>query len=820
MKKILFMCIWLVGFLTSFSQTFQNVRGVITDLESNFPLIGAKIEIRCANIDEVFRTRTDLDGRFLIKNVPLGKHNLKASYTSYKEKSVTVVVNSGKESIVNLSLSELITETESVEIIGRQNGEVLNEMATVSAQQFSVEETDRYPGSRSDPARMASNFAGVQGADDSRNDIIIRGNSPLGLLWKVEGIDIPNPNHFAISGSTGGPVSIINNKLLGNSDFFMSAFPAEYGNSTSGVFDLKLRSGNRNVHEFTGQFGFLGTELMAEGPLSKNHKSSYLAMARYSTLDIFKSLGIGIGTDAVPRYGDAAFKFNFPLKKGGSLSVFGMGGASAIEIKISDQTEFSEEVYGEGDRDQYFGTSMFVTGVSYKKPLNERTFIKSTLAFTFDEQHANHDFLNRSLDTNEVNGVQEINIRTDSIYPLMGYYFRTSKLAAYFSVNHKITKQHILKAGINIDGYYFNNLDSVLNFNTNNFTQRWNYKGYSALVQPFVQYKYKASEAMDFTAGIHAQYFSLSNSISAFEPRLGWKYKMKNNQAISAGAGIHSQTQPLYIYTFHQFDESNNKVLHNKNMDFSRSLHTAIGYEKAFKNSFNLKSEAYYQYLYAIPVENTPSAFSLINQGSGFQRFFPDSLVNEGSGQNYGIELTVQKFFSKSFFFLITGSLYESTYKGSDGIQRDTDYNGNYTVNLLGGKEFQINKRNTISLGIKITRAGGRRYSFVDIQASQQAQELIFLDSAYNERQFQDYFRLDFKVNYKLNAAKATHEIGLDLVNLLNTRNLLGLSYAPSLIDPNAEPIAERTQLGFLPLFYYRIDFKLGNKNGSKYVTP
>lgn len=813
-----FICLLLAVFFFSpvFTQLTQNVRGSVVDAETKFPLISAKIQIFTNDSTLTLRTRTKLDGSFLLQNVPIGKHRLTASFNSYEKNTVPIVVNTGKESIVHLELLEQITETEAIEIVGRNNGKVLNEMAMVSSQQFSVEETDRYPGSRSDPARMASNFAGVQGADDSRNDIIIRGNSPLGLLWKVEGIDIPNPSHFAISGSTGGPVSIINNKILGNSDFFMSAFPAEFGNSTSGVFDLKLRNGNRNVHELTGQFGFLGTEIMAEGPFSKNSKSSYLVMARYSTLDLFKSFGISIGTDAVPRYGDAAFKFNFPLKKGGAISLFGIGGASDIEIKISDQTEFSDEVYGEGDRDQYFGTSMGVMGLSYKKPISERTYIKSTLAFTFDEQHSNHDFLDRSLDTNIVNGTEQVSIRTDSIYPLMGYYFRTSKLAGYFSVNHKITKQHILKAGINLDGFYFNNLDSVLNFSTNNFINRWDYQGFTVLVQPFVQYKYKVSKAMDLTTGIHAQYFALSNSISAFEPRLGWKYSMKNGQILSAGAGIHSQTQPMYIYTYHQLDENGRKVLHNKDMDFSKSIHTAAGYEKAFKKNLTFKSEIYYQYLYNIPVETTSSAFSLINQGSGFARFFPDSLTNEGTGYNYGVEFTLQKFFNKSFFFLITGSLYDSKYKGSDGITRNTDYNGNHTVNLLGGKEFKLNTKNSISIGLKVTQAGGRRYSFVDIAASQQVQELVFLDSAYNERQFRDYFRLDLKVNYKLNATKATHEIGLDLVNLLNTTNLLGLSYAPNLANPDAEPIAERTQLGFLPLFYYRIDFKLINKSTKK----
>lgn len=794
------------------AQFTQTVRGKIYDSETNVPLSGAKIQVFTADTLALYRTVTNVDGEFELPNIPIGKHELTCRYGFYEMRSVTITVNTGKETIVQLPMSEAFIQQEEVKVTARKKGETINELSTVSAQQFSVEETDRYPGSRSDPARMASNFAGVQGADDSRNDIVIRGNSPLGVVWKVEGIDIPNPSHFAISGSTGGPVSILNNKILGNSDFFMSAFPAEYGNSTSGIFDLKLRNGNNKIHEFTGQFGFLGTEVMAEGPLGKNKKASYLVMGRYSTLSIFKSMGIQIGTDAVPTYGDIAFKFNWNLKHGGTLSWFGIGGKSNIAIKISDQKEYSEEFYGQGDRDQYFGTSMGVSGLVYKKSLNEKTFISATAAVSYEEQHTHHDFLIRTLDTTYQEGNPVYNIHVDSIYPLMGYSFRTTRATGYFSINHKITTQHLIKAGINLEGQYMNMLDSALNTSQTAFVERWNYRGYAALIQPFVQWKWRISEAMDFTAGLHSQYFSLSNSLSPVEPRLGWKWRFAEGQAFSAGAGMHSQTQPLYTYTYHRFDNDGARVRYNQHMGFTKSLHTALGYEKNFKKNLQIKTEVYYQYLYEVPVEIHPSSFSLINQGSGFARFFPDSLTNQGTGQNYGIELTIQKFFDKSFFFLFSASLYDSKYKGSDGVSRNTSYNGNYAANLLAGKEFKLTEKQSASVGFKITRAGGKRYGYVDLTESSLQNEVIFRDSAFNERQFRDYFRMDLKVNWKFNARTATHEIGLDLVNIFNTKNLLGLAYAPNLADPTKEPTAEKQQLGFLPIFYYKVDFKIGKK--------
>jgi hypothetical protein len=364
-----------------------------------------------------------------------------------------------------------------------------------------------------------------------------------------------------------------------------------------------------------------------------------------------------------------------------------------------------------------------------------------------------------------------------------------------------------------------NFLDSCLSDldDQNTWKVRWDYQGTAALIQPFVQWKWRINENMDFSAGLHAQYFTLSNSISPIEPRIGWKYRMKGNQSIFAGGGLHSQTQPYYTYAYKVLPGQATNAASNMNMDFTKSIHSGIGYEKSFNKGFNIKTEAYYQHLYNVPVTLAPSSFSMINVGSGFSRLFQDSLQNTGTGYNYGLELTVQKYFDKTFFFLFTGSIFDSKYKGSDGVLRNTSYNGNYVVNLLAGKEFNINAKNTIGIGFKVTRAGGKRYGLVDVAASNAAKEILFLDSAFNDYKFQDYFRLDLKISWRKNAEKVTHEIGLDLVNLLNTKNLLSLTYNPAILpqdiaNPNYQPYSQNTQLGFLPIFYYKIDFKVARR--------
>ena len=433
MRRLILFTFTIVLATTAIAQEItQSIRGSVVDSESKFPMIGAKIKV-ISITEKTYGAICDVSGNFEIKNVPIGKQILEVKSIGYATREIPVVVNAGKESIVNILLEEEAIQGKEVIVTGRRKGEVINEMATVSTQKFSVEETNRYAGSRGDPARMMSNYAGASGTDDSRNDLVIRGNSPLGIQYRIEGVAIPNPSHFAIAGSTGGPVSILNNKFLDNSDFFMSAFPAEYGNSTSGVFDLRIRAGNNKIHEFSGQFGFLGTEVMFEGPLSKKSKASYLIMGRYSTLTLMDKIGIQYGTDAVPTYGDGAIKLNFPMKKGGQISLWSMGGASEIAILISDQEEPSTQLFGAQDRDQYFGSQMITSGITYKKPINKKTYLKTTASYAYQNQHTDHQYILRTLNTTDSTWLYD----PKGPFNMMGYEYKINTFAGYASINHK-----------------------------------------------------------------------------------------------------------------------------------------------------------------------------------------------------------------------------------------------------------------------------------------------------------------------------------------------------------------------------------------------
>jgi len=795
-------CLWLFICLSQIcnAQITQRVGGSVQDKESHIALPGVAVAILADGFSS--GAITDSSGSFSITNVPVGKYTIRFSLLGYQQAAMSnVLVTSGREVVLPVEMEEA-AGVHLDELVIRTKKEHINEMAVVSARTFDVQETERYAGSRADPARMASNFAGVQGADDSRNDIVVRGNSPQGVLWRLEDVDIPGPNHFAIPGTTGGPVSMLNSKTLANSDFFMGAFPAAYGNSTAGVFDLKMRNGNKDRYEFTVQLGILGTELSGEGPISKKSRSSFLFTYRYSTLQLFEGLHIKIGTNSVPGYQDASFKLNFPLGKRSALSVFGIGGLSKIDLIVSDLKEPPDELYGESDRDQYFRSNTGIVGASLSHTFNAGTYSKFTVAVTGNKIGATHDKVFR-----------DAGYRVDSLKPILGYDFITTGTTAHWYINKKIAAKHSFRVGVLNTLYQLDYTDSSRQYppTRQDWQQRLGFKGNTDLAQGYLQYKFRPNDVLTVTAGIHGQYLT-HNHTSAIEPRLAMRLRTGSAGVLTAGYGLHSQVQPLYQYFAHLPQYPANQM-HNYNMDFTRSHHLVAGYEYPLQENLRVRGEAYYQYLFNVPVELRPgSSFSGLDQGASFDRLFPDTLKNSGTGYNYGFELTVEKLFSNGYYLLFTGAVYDSKAKGNDGVYRNTDYNGRYTLNLLGGYEKKLGANTTLITGGKITYAGGRLYSPPDVAASDAASDLVIIDSLRNTLRFPDYFRADLKLGVRINAKKLSHEIAVDLVNVFGTRNVLSLTYNGDLAAQGKDPFARQYQLGFLPLFYYRVDFGFSRK--------
>jgi len=789
MKKLIVLLIALYG--QAFGQT-ENIRGNVTDAESMAPLVGATVVV--LECSPLLGTTTDVEGDFRLENVPVGRLDILVSYVGYESRVLSsLILESGNELILNITLEELVLKKEEVVVNASKDKEkALNTMTIVSARVFSTEEADRFAGAMNDIARMASNFAGVRSANDAQNDIVIRGNSPTGLLWRFEGVDIPNPNHFGDFGSTGGPISMLNANTLANSDFMTGAFPSEYGNALSGVFDLRMRSGNNERHEFLGMVGFNGIELGAEGPFSREQGSSYLINYRYSTLGLLSLVGIDFGTgSAVPQYQDLSFKLRFPTKKAGIFELFGLGGISSINLLSSTEKDSSNyNLYGTIDLDVYDRSMSGTVGFSHTYVFDNDAYTKVTLSAS-------------SLVNRDVIDSLDLNRETHDWYRQD---FQNHRFQLLFFYRKKIGAQHSVKTGIRGSLFYSVLKDSLYDNLWGRYETTTDFEGTLGLIEPYAQWQWKWSRKWTMNTGVHAQLLTLNGSWSV-EPRMGIRWNPKPKHSFSFAYGLHSQMAPMAIYFQVDEDISGLETRPNLNLDFTRSHHLVLGYDLSLPNATRMRAEVYYQYIFNALIDTVKNSYSSLNYG-GFISNGPKRLVNGGTGTNYGLEITFEKFISKGYYWLLTGSLYDSRYTASDDIVRSTAFNGNYVVNALGGYELKLGKRkqwktsNYLLFDVRFTIAGGSRYTPIDKHESALAGEAVYIDELAYSEQFAPYYRVDIRIGYKRIGKRITQEHAFDIQNVTNRRNPLYNIY-----DATNNALAAVNQLGIFPMYKYRIHF-------------
>jgi hypothetical protein len=598
------MVLVLLSSITTFAQTTQTIRGKIIDEVSKTPLIGVNIIV--VRPDEApLGASTDENGDFKISAVPLGRQTIKVTYVGYEDQMIpNIVVTAGKEVVLNLSLTENASQLSEVVVTANTREDKTatnNDLAVLSSRSFNVDDTKRYAGALGDPSRMAANFAGVVGGNDSRNDIVVRGNSPTGMLWQLEGLNIPNPNHFGALVSTGGPVSMLNNNNLDKSDFMTSAFPAQYGNAMAGVFDIKLKDGNNQKLEKVAQIGFNGFELGLEGPFSKNKKSSFIINYRYSTLGVFQKLGIEFGTGGnTPNYQDLNYKFTFPIKNNGKFTVFGILGNSSIDLLGSktDLKKSKTDLYGDENQDSYprYGTN--ITGASFEKNLSKKSFAKFTLGYSSTNEKFTSDSISR-------------NANLDVVGKSLRAEFTTHKTSFVFYTRTKFDSKNSLTSGIYVDYLNFDLFNRDIFANVNKDTVRLNIKDNNLLTQAYTQWRHRFSNQFSFIVGAHLQNYSLNNQ-TVVEPRASISYQFNGRQSLSFGYGLHHQA-PLITTSYAQLKTSAGFSFPNKSLDFMTSQHFVMTYDWNINEALRLKTEAYYQDLTDLPVDKSPSTFSSIN---------------------------------------------------------------------------------------------------------------------------------------------------------------------------------------------------------------
>ena len=805
-------------------QPTQTVRGRVLDADTQQPLIGAAVILGPES-----GTVTDEYGIFRLENVPIGRVDLALSYLGYENLTVpNIVVNSGKEVVLHLLMQESTVKMSEVTVTASRNkGEPLNDMALLSARSISPEETNRYAGGFNDPSRILANFAGITNTQDGSNDIIVRGNSPKYVQWRLEGEQITNPNHFGDQSAVGGSVSILNNNLLAASDFHTGAFAAEFGDVLSGVYDVRLRNGNNERFEGMAALGLLGMEMTLEGPLlplspkgepkmggsdlgssTSRAGGSFLANYRYSTAGLLSQLGLLGDFDGVLQFQDATFKVVLPTQKAGVFSVYGMGGLSSFSF--------------EGITPAFWETP----GDDYARPNFREDFDKKSHLLNTGIKHSvnigkNGLFLTSLTYANE--RIEDDIYRTGiaKIYDENGAHLRDSVISknksfeghlqkptyrASATYNHKFSARHKLQAGAKytLFDYRFSQHQwqqeggervTLLDFNEQVGTLR-----------NFVSWKWRPSERLSLVGGLHNMNVLL-NKKSTLEPRLAVEWKAATRSILRLGYGKHSTMESIHHYFAKVQLPDGTTSEPNRDLGLLKADHFVLGFEHRPAKNLRAKLELYYQRLYNLPVENLDTSyFATIVENLDFRYV---DLVNEGRGRNYGAEFTLERFFSKNYYFLFNASLYQSKYTALDGIERNTPFNGNYLVNLLAGKEFPglgKKKNRVLGLNAKAFLAGGRkiipllRDANGDLAVDPENGRFWDYSGAF-ERKLEDAYQIQLSLSHKWNKPRATHELFLNLDNVTNHKGRITEFYD----ETQPDRVGHMTQFGFFPNLMYRV---------------
>lgn len=768
-----------------FAQTsVQTVRGIVVDKISQSPLPGVAVIVTNATFQS--GVSTDMDGNFKLKEVPVGKISLKITYMGYKEIFMQhVVLNAGKELVLNLNLEEDIKAINEVIITAKEEkNKALNAMSTVSTRTFSVEETQKFAAAVNDPARMATSFAGVVQAGDGNNHIAIRGNSPNGLLWRMEGVEIPNPNHFSSVGTSGGGISILSAQLLSNSDFSTGAFAAEYGNALSGVFDLRLRKGNNEKKEYTMQLGILGADFAAEGPFKKGYNGSYLVNYRYSTLNLLGKIGVPMG-DAITNFQDLSYNVFLPANNWGNFNLFGFAGQSYQIVKAKkDSLQWAEDSYYQYDSKFYANTGAF--GASNTKLFNNQSYLKTVLMFSGTQNGFNADKL--SYNYNDLKREQE-------------EAYTQTKITLSSTYTKKINVKNSVRTGfiLNQLGYQLLQKSAL---DTNIMLTKINTNGNTQSVQAFFQWNTQINQRLITNVGMH--YFQLLlNNTYAIEPRAALKFELNHRQNLTLGYGMHSQIQPIGVYFAESTSENGQKITPNSNLPLSKAHHIVLGYDWNINDHEHIKTELYYQHLFQVPVSNISSnTFSMLNITDGYNT---SDLHSTGLGKNYGIELTYERFLYRNLYYLLSGSVFESKYRAANNIWYNTRFNTNYNLTATLGKEWTLSekyKNKVIGCNFKTIYTGGFRNTPILLNESIEKGYAIYDYTKTYELRNPDYFRLDLRVSLKRNYKHITTTLAFDLQNATNKKNVGGQFY-------NAKTASVKWfyQAPMIPILSYKVEF-------------
>ncbi len=777
----------------------ETLRGTVKDAISGEPLIGATVKIvELQNAAAV----ADYDGNFLINISQGGRYTIETNYIGYEPSVMKEVLISGaKEVVLDIALRERSTELVEVTVKPRINKEAtVNPTVLTGGVMLSMEEANRYAGGVNDPARLVTAFAGVSGSNDD-NGLSVHGNAPERMQYRIEGVEVFTPNHFNDVWSAGyGMVSGLNSNIIGNSDFFTSTFNANYANALSGVFDVRMRNGNNTKNENILHLGSVFEELTLEGPLSKKNNSSYIVNYRYGFSTIVDKLGL-IDTEG-SQWGlqDFSWKLNFPTKKAGTFSIFGLGMYDTIWDKRLDP-EDTHSAYDASNTDA--NLLQILAGVSHKIRLNNKWTWRTTAAY--NSQHIKADTYYYGL-VRDANGV----LTTPLVYeePETRYLFAKQKqnedrLLLNTELSKQISPKWLTQFGAEYSHRFFNLSYSSVDYlyaNLNTMKTYTDMKDNTGVASTFWQNLITLSDKFSMSLGLSANYFLLSKDFSP-EPRVSMKWMPNDKNSISFGYGLHSMIEKLDAYFYRDI----NGILTNKDLGLTKAHHLLASYMYKINGNMNIRLNLFYQYGFDVPVGTNGSNYCVTNR---FYAYTDEPLVSKGNTRNYGGDITLEHYMSHGFFGQTNFSLFKSEYRGEDKVWRNQLFDRGFMFKILGGKEWMIGK-NVLNVSAKYSVQGGLRYTPIDVDQMRANVDAGIIDDKpiyKNGEEFSKRFHptgmVDLTVSYKINKKKVSHTIAFESLNILGAEapQWQRFDFATRVVRTDKSGIS-------MPNIFYRLDF-------------
>lgn len=782
MKFFLLLAFILPPYITS----TQTLRGTVRDAENTRPLMGATVTLESGRpISTVVSVATNPDGAFSFENLRPGYYTLSVSLNGFEGlRVVELNVASGKEQNLDLLLQPSSGQLPEATIVALLPSR--RKLLPIGEIPLSREQILRFPVTFFDPLRLATAYPGVAQTDDGTNSISIRGNTPSSVRWRLEGVEIVNPNHLPNAGTfsdrpatASGGVLMFSAQLLDNSSLLTGVMPAGYGDANGGIVDMYLRKGNDRQHEFTAQAGLIGIDMAAEGPLGKrNHESgqapaSYLVNYRYSTVGLLGQLGVSFGDEQI-NFQDLSFNLNFKGRKGGNWSVFGMGGLNEnIFLHKSDSIEI--KAYKDFF-DIDFSSKTGVIGVRNFTQYSHRAWLKAAAAASgqYSERlSSSPTFLER----NSVDNISE------------------TALSCSTTLGLPLNSRFDWQIGV---------IGTVRFYQANSQFEGGEKRPVEVqytTTQPWVQISWKnARKTTEVDWGLHMYNLNISTQSEeevTFNPRVSFSQRLGKHQFIAA-AGYFTEALPL-------------GTTWENTLKTRSSLKASLGYVWAISPLWSFRVEKFWQRF-----NNTPyiaDNFASVANISDFRLFdrFPTIIILP-RGRNSGIEMMLERRFSGSWFANLNATLIDSKYpvpeqSGLSGSRLvSSRWDIGHIANLTFGKEWQREKKpgfeRSIGLNGRAVWTGGVREAEIHT-ISKQLRTTVFNEYKGFNSVYPDYFRLDVRVYWrKYIGNRRNSTFALEFQNLTNKQN-----FAYHYYDPHTDRVENKFQLGTIPNFSWRVEF-------------